>query len=115
MPFSRDLSPRGLFAEYTAFRSSSNIRICRSAGRFALSNIFVGSLHARAWDSGNQELIGDWNGTIDEEGQPVTAYVAVDIAQVFAPVNVPLSAAPSQNISPFALFTRPPPVDFVLV
>jgi hypothetical protein len=47
--------------------------------------------------------------------QPVAAYVAVDIAQVFAPVHVPIFAAPSQNISPFALFTRPPPVDFVLV
>jgi hypothetical protein len=43
--------------------------------------------------------------------QPVTAYVSVDIAQVFTPVHVPLSSAPSQNISPFALFTRPPPVN----
>ena len=42
MPFSRDLSPRGLFAVYTAFRSSSNIRICRSAGRFALSHAHPG-------------------------------------------------------------------------
>jgi len=47
--------------------------------------------------------------------QPAAVYVAVDIAQVFTPVHVPLSAAPSQKISPFALFTRPPPVDFVLV
>lgn len=42
MPFSRDLSPRGLFAVYTAFRSSSNVRICRSAGRFALSHAHPG-------------------------------------------------------------------------
>ena len=47
--------------------------------------------------------------------QPVAAYVAIDIAQVFTPVHVPLSSTPSQNIAPFALFTRPPPVDFVLV
>ncbi|MGZ8832383.1 MAG: Ig-like domain-containing protein, partial [Thermoanaerobaculia bacterium] len=47
------------------------------AGRFALSNVFIGSLHAKAWDSGNQELIGDWNGTLDEEGQPLTAYVGI--------------------------------------
>jgi hypothetical protein len=46
--------------------------------------------------------------------QSVAAYVAVDITQVFTPVNVPQSSAPSQDISAFALFTRPPPVDFVL-
>jgi hypothetical protein len=46
--------------------------------------------------------------------QPVAAYIAIDVAQVFAPVLVPLSSAPCQNISPFSLFTRPPPVDVVL-
>ena len=46
--------------------------------------------------------------------QPAAVYVAIDIAQVFTPVHVPLSSTPSQNISQFALFTRPPPVDLVL-
>jgi hypothetical protein len=43
--------------------------------------------------------------------QPAAVYVAVDVAQVFTPVHVPLSLAPSQDISPFALFTRPPPLN----
>jgi hypothetical protein len=47
--------------------------------------------------------------------QPVAAYVAIDIAHVFTPVHVSLSSTPSQDIAPFALFTRPPPVDFVVV
>src|SRR5207253_2221139 len=47
------------------------------AGRFALSSVFVGPLHAKAWDSANQELRGDWNGTLDEEGQPLTAYIGI--------------------------------------
>ena len=46
--------------------------------------------------------------------QPVAAYVTVDVTQVLTPVHVRLFSAPSQNISPFALFTRPPPVDLVL-
>src|SRR5271154_6220066 len=41
--------------------------------------------------------------------QPVAAFVAIDVAQVLTPVHVLLSSPPSQNISPFALFTRPPP------
>ena len=48
-------------------------------GRFVLSNIFVGSLRATAWDSGNEELRGDWTGSIDEEGAEAApkAYIAV--------------------------------------
>ncbi|HEY3056996.1 MAG TPA: carboxypeptidase-like regulatory domain-containing protein, partial [Thermoanaerobaculia bacterium] len=47
------------------------------AGRFALSSVFVGALHAKAWDSANQELQGDWTGTLEEEGQPLTAYIGI--------------------------------------
>jgi hypothetical protein len=53
-----------------------------------------------------------------------TAHVAVqaaappaelqDIARVIALVELFVASAPSRNISTFALFTRPPPVDFVL-
>ncbi|MDP9191464.1 MAG: Ig-like domain-containing protein [Acidobacteriota bacterium] len=48
-------------------------------GRFVINNVFVGSLRATGWDSGNQELRGDWTGRIDEEGQEATpkAYIAV--------------------------------------
>jgi len=46
--------------------------------------------------------------------QLVAAYLVVDVARVYTAVHVSPASAPSQDISPFALFTRPPPVDFVL-
>jgi hypothetical protein len=46
-------------------------------GRFAFSSVFVGPLRARAWDSNNQELQGVWTGTLEEEGQPLTAYIGI--------------------------------------
>jgi hypothetical protein len=50
-----------------------------TSGRFYLSNLFVGGLRATAWDSGNEELRGDWSGSIDEEGAEATprAYIAI--------------------------------------
>ncbi|HJQ40768.1 MAG TPA: Ig-like domain-containing protein, partial [Thermoanaerobaculia bacterium] len=48
-------------------------------GRFVINNVFVGALRATAWDSGNEELRGDWQGSIDEEGADAApkAYIAV--------------------------------------
>ncbi|MGZ7042316.1 MAG: MSCRAMM family protein, partial [Thermoanaerobaculia bacterium] len=48
------------------------------AGRFAFSNVFVGSLRARAWDPGNQELLGDWSGALHDEGEVLSSiYIGV--------------------------------------
>ncbi|HEV8658657.1 MAG TPA: Ig-like domain-containing protein, partial [Thermoanaerobaculia bacterium] len=60
-----------------SFGSDADPLTADVAGRFALSSVFVGALHAKAWDSGNQELQGDWTGTLDEEGQPLTAYIGI--------------------------------------
>lgn len=49
------------------------------AGRFVITNVFVGSLRATAWDSGNEDLRGDWSGALDEEGAEAApkAFVAI--------------------------------------
>ncbi|HEX7708969.1 MAG TPA: discoidin domain-containing protein [Thermoanaerobaculia bacterium] len=47
------------------------------AGQFILSNVFVGALRATAWDSGNQELRGDWTGSLTEESGIAVAWIAV--------------------------------------
>ncbi|MDQ3281070.1 MAG: Ig-like domain-containing protein, partial [Acidobacteriota bacterium] len=50
-----------------------------AAGRFYLTNIFIGDLRATAWDAGNEELRGDWSGSITEEGAEAAprAYIAI--------------------------------------
>ncbi|HSP14146.1 MAG TPA: Ig-like domain-containing protein [Thermoanaerobaculia bacterium] len=50
------------------------------AGRFAINNVFVGALRAKAWDPSNQDLRGDWSGTLDEEGQTITIRIQIGSA-----------------------------------
>ncbi|MCA1733411.1 MAG: Ig-like domain-containing protein, partial [Acidobacteria bacterium] len=60
-----------------ALGSSVEPMTADAQGRFDLGNIFEGSLRATAWDSGNQEIRGDWSGQLVEEGERVQAIVAI--------------------------------------
>ncbi|HET7437265.1 MAG TPA: Ig-like domain-containing protein, partial [Thermoanaerobaculia bacterium] len=53
--------------------------ITDNTGRFLINGVFVGALRATAWDSSNEELRGDWTGSITEEGAEATpkAYIAI--------------------------------------
>ncbi len=46
-------------------------------GRFSFNNVFTGPLRVSASDPGNQEMRGTWNGALTQEGERVTAIVAV--------------------------------------
>ena len=60
------------------FGSSSNPLTADVGGRFVVNNVFVGSLRAMAWAADNQELTGNWSGSLDEEGQVLTpVYIPV--------------------------------------
>ncbi|HXI13364.1 MAG TPA: carboxypeptidase regulatory-like domain-containing protein, partial [Thermoanaerobaculia bacterium] len=66
-------------------------------GRFALSNLFAGSLRVTGWAAGNQELRGDWQGAIQQEGERITtAWVAVGMAG-FGPVVITVVDPNAQN------------------
>ncbi|MGZ8778837.1 MAG: Ig-like domain-containing protein, partial [Thermoanaerobaculia bacterium] len=66
-------------------------------GRFILNNVFVGSLRATAWDSGNEELRGDWSGRIDEEGQEATPRAYIPIGDGGAGALTVRVVDPNQN------------------
>ncbi len=66
-------------------------------GRFILNNVFVGSLRASAWDSGNEELRGDWSGRIDEEGQEATPRAYIPIGDGGAGALTVRVVDPNQN------------------
>jgi hypothetical protein len=70
---------RELDFPYRSFGQSTVPLAADITGRFVINNVFVGALRATAWDSGNEELRGDWQGSIDEEGADAApkAYIAI--------------------------------------
>lgn len=61
-----------------SFGTAADPLIADVGGRFAVGNVFVGSLRAMAWSAENQELRGNWTGILREEGEIVTpVYIAV--------------------------------------
>jgi hypothetical protein len=70
---------RELDFPYRPFGKNTDPLTADITGHFVLSNIFVGAVRATAWDPGNEELRGDWQGSIDEEGAEALpkAYIAV--------------------------------------
>ncbi|MFZ2490065.1 MAG: Ig-like domain-containing protein, partial [Thermoanaerobaculia bacterium] len=86
-----------------AFGSDSQPLTADIGGRFALSNVFVGSLRARAWDGGNQELRGDWTGTLTYEGETLTGPIAwIAIGAGGAGTVQATVADPNQQYAPIA-------------
>jgi hypothetical protein len=66
------------------------------AGRFTINNVFTGAVRVSASDPGNQETRGVWTGTIAQEGERVTAYVAIG-SEGFGPVTVRVFDPNNQN------------------
>ncbi|MBV9493772.1 MAG: carboxypeptidase regulatory-like domain-containing protein, partial [Acidobacteria bacterium] len=46
-------------------------------GRFVLNNIFAGALRMTSWSPNNIDLRGDWQGTLQHEGDTVQAVAAI--------------------------------------
>ncbi len=70
---------RELDFPYRSFGQNIQPLAADVTGRFVINNVFVGALRATAWDPGNEELRGDWQGSIDEEGADAApkAYIAI--------------------------------------
>ncbi|HYR26956.1 MAG TPA: Ig-like domain-containing protein, partial [Thermoanaerobaculia bacterium] len=61
-----------------SFGTAAEPMVADVGGRFAVNNVFVGSLRATAWATENQEMRGNWTGVLSEEGEVLTpVYIAV--------------------------------------
>jgi len=70
---------RELDFPYRSFGRSVEPLTADITGRFLINNVFMGAVRATGWDSGNEELRGDWQGSIDDEGAEAApkAYIAI--------------------------------------
>src|SRR3954453_10307131 len=59
------------------FGTTQNPLPADAQGRFAINNLFTGPLRVDASDPNNQENRGSWTGTLTQEGERLTAYVAI--------------------------------------
>jgi Bacterial Ig-like domain/F5/8 type C domain len=61
-----------------SFGSGADPLTADVGGRFAVSNVFTGSLRASAWSAENPDLRGNWTGLLNDEGQTLTGvYIAI--------------------------------------
>ncbi|MBW3565708.1 MAG: Ig-like domain-containing protein, partial [Acidobacteria bacterium] len=68
---------RELSYPFRTFGSSSAPLTTDEAGAFYIGNLFEGGLRVSGWDSGNQELRGDWSGVITTEGEKLRPIIAI--------------------------------------
>jgi hypothetical protein len=87
---------RELDFPYRSFGTTADPLTADIAGRFAINNVFTGPLRVSATDPGNQEIRGTYTGTISQEGERITAYVAIG-ATGFGPVTVTVVDPNAQN------------------
>jgi hypothetical protein len=87
---------RELSFPYRSFGKNEAPLTADITGHFILNNIFAGPVRATAWSQSNQDLRGDGQTSVDQEGATATVYVQVG-TQGFGPVAITVVDPNNQN------------------